>query len=246
MRGSSPALAIAAPRSCLAPPRPTPRPTLRSIDLEVLCDVQRAPPRSTVPPPLPFRARPQGQRETPPAPHPDLDGALAASLADLSFFDTVATGAAFCLLAAMRVVPSLAGLALVRDATRGGYVVVYATGPRGFEVVRARCAEDDPSISAAIARAGPVTFEHGGGRALAPAVRHARFGDPWTVIVTPAFDEIRCVATLELVDPLDGPAPAEAARQALALIAARLAAFARQHPGEIGEVFAPEQLGLDD
>ena len=52
-------------------------------------------------------------------------------------------------MTALRVQPSLAGLALLHDTQRGGFVVVYARGPRSYEVVRIRVAEDDPTLAAA-------------------------------------------------------------------------------------------------
>lgn len=58
---------------------------------------------------------------------------VVTSLADLSFFGTAATAASFCLVTAMRVIPSLAGLALVRDYEKGGYLVVYARGVAAHE-----------------------------------------------------------------------------------------------------------------
>jgi hypothetical protein len=220
------------------------RATLRSIDLEVLDEEKRTPP-SSVPPPLPARARSyRPPMPTPPASHPERIDDVVAALADLPFFATLAEAACFGLYVAMRSVPSLAGLAVVRDPEQGGYVVVYARGPRGFEVVRTRVAEDDPIVSAALVRGGPVAVEYN--EEKAPPERHAIFGEPWSVFVAPVQDEERCIGVIELVDPLDGRALGETARHALATIGRQLASFARTHPSAVDRVFAPEQLGLED
>jgi hypothetical protein len=155
--------------------------------------------------------------------------------------------AAFCLVTAMKAVPSLAGLALLRDEDaggRGGYVVVYARGPRAFEVVRMRVREDDPSIGAALVRAGPVVIEYGSERR--PPVRHEAFGEPWTAFVVPVQEPHRCMGAIELVDPLDGRELGDSARRTLATIAHRLADFGHGRSGKVGNVFAPEQVGLED
>jgi hypothetical protein len=282
MRASSPALALVAPRVRIVP-RPRPRTavppptleappesdadaapfdlavrtTLRSADLEDLDDERPAPPRSTIPPPLPSRAfrlaranRHRAPIMTPRTSRPELLDGVVTALEDLAFFETMVEAASFCLVTAMRAVPSLAGLALLRDeATEmgGGYVVVYARGPRGYELVRTRVAEDDPAIGAALVRGGPVALEYGAGRT--PPPRHTAFGDPWTAVVVPAQDERRCLGAFELVDPLDaldGRALGDSARETLATIARALVEFGQGRPQRLDNVFAPEQLGLED
>jgi hypothetical protein len=282
MRGSSPALALVAPRRVRIVPRPRPRnavppptleappdsdaapfelavrATLRSVDLEDLDDgddgEREAPPRSTIPPPLPSRAfrlartnRHRAPIKTPRTSRPELLDGVVTALEDLTFFETLVEAASFCLVTAMRAVPSLAGLALLRDETGemgGGYVIVYARGPRACELVRTRVAEDDPSIGAALVRGGPVALEYGAGRT--PPPRHAAFGDPWTALVVPVQDERRCLGAFELVDPLDGRALGDSARETLATIARGLIEFGHGRPQRLGNVFAPEQLGLED
>ena len=277
MRASSPALALVAPR-IRAVPRPRPRnamsppaasseeaapfelarrPTLRSVDLEEVDDAERdPPPRSTIPPPLPSRALRSAKRgsyrapiDTPPASRPEVLDRVVTALEDLSFFETMAEAASFCLVTAMKAVPSLGGLVLLREegGDAGGYIVVYARGPRGYEVVRARVGEDDPAIGAALVRGGTVALEYGGGRS--PASRHAIFGEPWTTLVVPVQEPHRCLGTIELVDPLDGCTLGDATREALATIARRLVEFGHGRAAQaraVGNVFAPEQLGLED
>ena len=225
MRGSSPALALVAPPRVRIVPRPrprnalppppvatplatsapdpdaepfdlAPRPMLRSVDLEVIDDAGRAP-RSSLPPPLPSRAHSvRAPMRTPPTSRPGVLDAIVAMLDDLRFFETNVQAAAFGLVAAMKAVPSLAGMALLRDESHdasqdggGGYIVVYARGatPGALELVRSRVPEDDPAIGAALVRGGPVTLEYGEGRT--PPWRHTAFGDPWTSVVVPVQDE---------------------------------------------------------
>jgi len=224
------------------------RPTLRSVDLEVVYDAERdANRRSTVPPPLPERAsRSRSHRapinKTPPT---SLDRVMS-SLQDLTFFETMAEAAAFCLVTAMQAVPSLGGLVLLREdgGEAGGYIVVYARGPRGYELVRARVGEDDASIGAALVRGGPVALEYGDGRS--PPSRHTVFGDPWTTLVVPVQEPHRCLGAIELVDPIDGCTLSDATREALTTIASRLVDFGHGRSRSVGNVFAPEQLGLED
>jgi hypothetical protein len=145
---------------------------------------------------------------------------------------------------AMKAIPSLAALALLRDERQGGYVVVYARGPRGYAVVRTRVPEDDALVAAALTRGGPHSVDYGD--ALRPPERHASFGDPWTALVAPVQGEERCLGAIELVDPLDGKSLGEADRQALATVAQHLADFVREHGVVVARAFAPAQVGLDE
>ncbi len=186
---------------------------------------------------------------------------MVTSLEDLSFFETMAEAAAFCLVTAMQAVPSLGGLAMLREegGETGGYIVVYARGPRAHEIVRLRVGEDDASIGAALVRGGPVALEYGDGRR--PPSRHTVFGEPWTTLVVPVQEPHRCLGAIELVDPIDGCTLGDSTREALATIARRLVEFGngngngngnRTAPSQsrpwrsVGNVFAPEQLGLED
>jgi hypothetical protein len=246
MRGSSPALALALPR--IAPrPSPTsgPRPALRSVDLEPIDEVESRP--SSVPPPLPERARLyRAPASTPRVSHPEIADAVFAAMRDLSFFETAVEAVSFGLVTALKALPSLGGLALLRDTAEGGYVVVYAQGPRASGVVRTRVAEDDPLLGLSLVRGGPTTIEYG--TAQPPPDRHALFGDPWSALIAPIQLADRCVGALELVDPLDGRPLGESARHGLATIAHHLADFVRGLGPEIvvHNAFAPGQVGLED
>lgn len=229
-------------------PRPAPRPrqpraTLRSVDLEVIAQVTEER-RSSLPPPLPPRAR--KQLPAPRASHPEIVDHVFSTLRDLSFFETAVEAAAFCVCVAMKAIPSLAGLALLRDEEQGGYVVVYARGPRGYAVVRTRVPEDDPAIAAALARGGPLSIEYADDRR--PPARHASFGDPWTALLAPVQGSERCMGAIELVDPIDGRSKSlgDADRQALATVAQHLADFVRTHSLVVARAFAPAQVGLDE
>jgi hypothetical protein len=169
-----------------------------------------------------------------------LEAALGA-LEDLFFFETAVEAVSFGLVTAMRAIPSLAGLALLRDAEYGGYVVVYGRGPRSHEVVRARVSDRDPVVTAAFALGGPTDLEFGG--RTRPPARHTCFGEPWTVMATPVRDGRDCLGLLELVDPLDRPADAWVALKA---IADRLGRFLRGTRIVTASAFAPEQVGLGE
>jgi hypothetical protein len=267
MRASSPAFALVSRSTPIPRPRPkavpsvdatseytlpstdptpanTPRPTLLSVDLEVLADVDSRT-RSTVPPPLPDRAREYRQRATTPRlSHPEMADNVFSALRDLVFFETPVEAASFGVVTAMRALPSLAAMALLRDEAHGGYVVVYARGPRSHTVVRTRVADDDPIVSLALVRGGPVSVEYGSD--TPPPARHASFGEPWTALVAPITLEDRCVGVLELIDPLDGRTLGESARHALSTITQHLAMFLRGRDLVVSDAFAPEQVGLED
>jgi len=137
-------------------PASTPRPTLLSVDLEVLAhvDARRA---STIPPPLPERAREYRQRATTPRrSHPEMADAVFSALRDLAFFETAVEAASFGVVTALRALPSLAAVALLRDEEHGGFVVVYARGPRSHAVVRSRHASFGEPWTALVA---PITLE---------------------------------------------------------------------------------------
>lgn len=245
MRASSPALArLARP----AVPRPTPRaraprPTLRSVDLEVVTEAEAPSRRSSVPPPLPTRAR-RNRAPGPRLSRPELAEAVGTAMRDLPFFETAVEAASFCLATALAILPSLAGVALLRDPDEGGYVVVYARGPRAADVVRLRVLDGDAAIGAAVAAGRPVALEYGS--EAPPPERHAAFGDPWTALVAAVQGEERCVGALELVDPLDPGTLGESGRHALATIARHFADFLRGHDLVVRRAFAPEQVGLAD
>jgi hypothetical protein len=209
------------------------------VDFEVLAD---EPPRhATVPPPLPDRAR--GHARRPALSHPEIPDTVFAGLRDLAFFETAIEAASFGLVTAMCALPSLAGLALLHDDEQGGYVVVYARGPRSYTVVRSRVPEDDPVVSLALVRGGPVSVEYGSDRP-APA-RHAAFGDPWLALAAPILIDDRCVGVVELVDPFDGRTLGESARHALSTVAQHLAVFIGGRVIAVDSAFAPEQVGLE-
>lgn len=183
---------------------------------------------------------------TPRASHPEIADEIFAALRDLVFFETAVEAASFGLVTAMRALPSLAGLALLRDTSQGGYVVVYGRGPRASTAVRTRVAEDDPVVSLCLARGGPTSVEYG--TTISTPDRHAPFGDPWSALVAPIQIAERCIGVLELVDPLDGHSFGESARHGLATIAHHLADFVRGLGPDIAvaNAFSPEQVGLED
>ena len=224
---------------------------IRTGEIEVLAGQDPHPNERTVPsapPPLPPHRPPSSRRMRPQAPtprssHPEIGDAVYAALADLALFETAVEGAAYALVTALAVVPSLAGLALLRDPEEDVYVVVYARGPRAHEVVRSRVGLRDGVLTLARLRGAPVSVEYG--PTLAPPSRHDSLGDPWTAVVAPVMRGDECLGALELVDPLDGRVVGTAARGALEAITHRLAEFLGDRRVVVKNAFAPEQVGLD-
>jgi hypothetical protein len=168
---------------------------------------------------------------------------VLTALRDLTFFETPVEAMAFALVTALQALPSLGGLALLRDDESGGYGVVYARGPRASAAVRSRVPEDDPVVALALVRGGPVSVEYRSD--TPPPDRHAGFGDPWSALVTPVQLAERCVGVIELVDPLEARLAGESGRSALAAIAQHLALFLRGRPLHTSHAFSPAQIGLD-
>jgi hypothetical protein len=225
---------------------------IRTGEIEVLAAPDPHPSESTVPsapPPLPARRPPSSRRIRPPAPtprssHPEIGDAVYGALADMALFETAVEGAAYALVTALGAVPSLAGLALLRDPEEDAYVVVYARGPRAHEVVRSRVGLRDGVLTLARLRGAPVSVEYG--PTLAPPPRHDSLGDPWNAVVAPVMVGDECLGALELIDPIDGRAVGAAARGALEAITRRLAEFLGDRRVVVKNAFAPEQVGLQD
>ena len=221
MKGSSPALALPRPE-----PRVAPRPRLRGVDAPGTVGV------------APVPAAPWSQ--------PEMVDSIVGAAFDLTFLETAVEMASFGLVTALGTVPALAGVALLRDTRRGGYVVVYAQGPKAFSVVRARVDEDDALLALAATRGAPTSIEYATGQA--PPERHSVFGDPWSVVVVPLLRAGRCIGAFELVDPLDGRPLGSSARDALATLAHHVAdVVASLGPDiDVDGAFAPWQVGLED
>jgi hypothetical protein len=146
----------------------------------------------------------------------------------LSGIEGAPVAARFCLEAALRAVPCLAGLVHLRDPALGDLVVVHAQGPRAEALLRTRTTREDPLVARAAAAGKPTVVTYGAepGTERTRCPRHAFF-DPWSVAVVPVLHGGQVLALFEMIDPMD--AFDEHAQGALAYVAARLAKFLAEH-----------------
>jgi hypothetical protein len=162
---------------------------------------------------------------------PDAAELLFEAMHDLTLLDAALDGARFCLEAALRAVPCLAGLVHLRDPASLELVVVHTLGPRANVLLRTRTSQADPLVARA-ARAGrPVVVTYDGipGSEEVPCSRHTFF-DPWSAVLVPVVHGGQLLGLIELIDPLDGAPFGDAAQDALAYVAERLGRFLADHP----------------
>jgi hypothetical protein len=172
------------------------------------------PPQPTVPPPPPSASRVVDHSEE-----------LFQAMQELTRLESGAAGARFCLEAALRFVPCVAGLMHLRDPATGALVVVHALGPRADGLLGTRTRADE--LMARAARAGKpsvVTYGAEPGAEKTMCVRHALF-DPWSVALVPVMHGGLLLALFEMIDPVDGNPFDDDARSALAYVAMRLGRF---------------------
>jgi hypothetical protein len=194
-----------------------------------------APPtESMVPPTLPSSmppAAPPQSSTQPRASVPDAAELLFEAMHDLTLLDSALDGARFSLEAALRAVPCLAALVHLRDPASLELVVVHTLGPRADGLLRMRTPQADPLVARASRAGRPVVVTYGGipGAEDGPCTRHAFF-DPWSAAVVPVSHGGQLLGLIEMIDPLDGAPFADAAQDALAYVAERLARFLVDHP----------------
>jgi GAF domain-containing protein len=150
-------------------------------------------------------------------------------MAELSHLDDATVGARFCLEAALRAIPCLAGLVHVRDAESRDLVLVHAKGPRAEQLLNTRTRGD--ALVNRAARTGKPTVvtygsEPGAEKTMGP--RHKLF-DPWSVILVPVVHGGQLLGLLEMVDPVKGNPFDEDVQSALAYVAVRLGGFLAEH-----------------
>jgi hypothetical protein len=145
---------------------------------------------------------------------------------DLSQLEGAFAGARFCLEAALRAVPSLAGLAHVRDPIRRDLVVLHALGPRADALLGMHNPEGDSLVMRAVHAGKPIAVVYGSepGAEMATCARHAFF-DPWSVVLVPVIQGGQLLALLELIDPTSSSPTDEFTHSALAYVAERLGRF---------------------
>lgn len=196
------------------------RVAMATIDEPVPLTPSPLPPRSetsTLPPPAPPALAP--------ANNVDASEELFQAMHELMQLGSEAEGARFCLEAALRGVPCLAGLVLLRDAAMGDSVVVHAKGPRADRLLRTRAQVDGPMTRAA--QAGkPTVVTYGSEPGAEPTLcaRHALF-EPWSAALAPVMHGGQLVALLELIDPIDGNPFDGRALATLGYVAMRLGRF---------------------
>jgi hypothetical protein len=162
---------------------------------------------------------------TPPA-AADPAEQLFEAMQDLSRLETAPAGARFCLEAAMRAVPCLAGLVHLSDSARRELVVVHAQGPRADALLGTHTPQADPLVARAAQAGKPTVVVYGAepGAERASCQRHAFF-DPWSVVLVPVVVGGQLLALLEMIDPTDGKPLEELPQDALAYLASCLGRF---------------------
>ena len=145
---------------------------------------------------------------------------------ELSQLEGPFAGVRFCLEAALRAVPCLAGIAHVRDPIRRDLVVLHARGPRADTLLGMHNSEGDPLVARAIHAGKPIAVAYGSapGAEATTCARHAFF-DPWGVIVVPVIQGGQLLALLEMIDPISSSRSDDLAQSALAYVAERLGRF---------------------
>ncbi len=145
---------------------------------------------------------------------------------ELTKLESDSEGARFCLEAALAAVPSLAGLAHLRDPKTLELVVVHAQGPRADGLLQTRTAQSDALVARASRARKPTVATYGAepDAEKAACPRHAFF-DPWSVVVVPVVHGGQLLGLLEMIDPLDGKPFDEHSQSALAYVAGRLGKF---------------------
>jgi hypothetical protein len=151
---------------------------------------------------------------------------------ELSQLEGAFAGVRFCLEAALRAVPCLAGIAHVRDPIRRDLVVLHARGPRADALLGMHNSESDSLVARAISAGKPIAVVYGSGPGAetTTCARHAFF-DPWGVILVPVLQGGQLLALLEMIDPISTSPSDDLAQSALAYVAERLGRFlAEQAP----------------
>jgi len=178
---------------------------------------------------------PPSVRATMPAPATDATDPseeLFAAMAELSQLDDAVAGARFCLDAALRAVPCLAGVLHLRDAATGDMVVAHAKGPRADQLVGTR-SKGDALITRAARTGKPTVVTYGAepGAEKTMCARHELF-DPWSVILVPVVHGGQLLGLVEMVDPVKGNPFDEDVQSALGYVAVRLGGFLAEHAAE--------------
>jgi hypothetical protein len=145
---------------------------------------------------------------------------------DLPQLQGAFAGVQFCLDAALRAVPCLAGLAHVRDPATRDLVVLHAQGPRAENLLGTHHPEGDSLVARAMRAGKPIAVVYGSepGAEAATCTRHAFF-DPWGVILVPVIQGGQLVALLEMIDPISTSPSDDLTHSALAYVAERLGRY---------------------
>jgi hypothetical protein len=188
-----------------------------------------APPRpSTTPKPPPASAPAVSQSAALPASDSKVDAAeeLFEAMHELSQIQGAFAGVRFCLDAAMRAIPCVAGLAHVRDPATRDLVVLHAQGPRADALLGTHNPEGDPLAARAMQAGRPIAVVYGSepGAETSTCARHAFF-DPWGVVLVPVVQGGQLLALLEMIDPVSTNPSDDLAQSALAYVADRLGRF---------------------
>jgi hypothetical protein len=240
---------------------PEPREALQSADFEVIDEPKRSSPPPPPPIPLvvkksdrPIAPQPVVEVKAPPAPEPPPSAVVPASapprvsipdpmdmlfdaMYDLRYFETAIEGASYVLASTLKAMPARAGIVHLYDVEKRELAVVYAQGPEAAALLGKRTRDDEWIVEAAIAKRKPLTLTFGGNAPTKPPPRYTHFGSPFSVIVAPVIHWGRCLAMIELIDPLEEVG----AENALAYVAEHYSEFLGDRGVDLNEVVAPPQ-----
>jgi hypothetical protein len=212
--------------SRLPPPTttPAPPPSVAPPAVSHAPVTSQAPAVTHPPPPVPAPSAVQPLPVSPSA--PDATEQIFEAMQELSQLEGAFAGVRFCLEAALRAVPCLAGIAHVRDPIRRDLVVLDARGPRADALLGMHNSEGDTLVARAFSAGKPISVVYGSapGAETATCARHAFF-DPWGVILVPVIQGGQLLALLEMIDPISSSPSDDLAQSALAYVAERLGRF---------------------
>jgi len=172
----------------------------------------------------------------------DVIDLLFDAMEDLPFLETALEASAFCLSAALRVLPSRAGMVHLYDINTREFITVYTQGENTEKLLMARTPETDALFAAAMGRHRAMAFRYD--RGGSPRDRHTFFGPPRSVLTAPAMVDGRYLGIIELIDPMQGGIFDERAENAISYVADRFAEFLSQHGIGIGQIVAPPPSGM--
>jgi len=155
----------------------------------------------------------------------ELIADLFDAMGDLHFTHDAIEGADFCLHLAMEKLGATAGVIHLYDIDRREFVVTATRGGGATALLLTRSAENDPLLGEAMRKRRAMLVGSAYGVDPGPLPRYVALGVVQSGLVAPVMQAGRFLGAIELVNPADGVAFAEADGQALDYIAQQLAEF---------------------